>query len=43
MLHEVIKDTSTCRVSLYLYNTKEEVDVLLNALKEQDKILDTLV
>lgn len=43
MLHEVIKDTSTCRVSLYLYNTKEEIDVLLDALKNQDKILDTLV
>jgi selenocysteine lyase/cysteine desulfurase len=43
MLHEVIKDKSTCRISLYFYNTKEEIDVLLNALREQDKILDTLV
>ena len=43
MLHEVINDNSTCRVSLYFYNTKEEVDVLLEALRNQDKILDTLV
>ncbi len=43
MLHEVIKDKSTCRISLYFYNTKEEIDVLLNALREQDKILDTVV
>ena len=43
MLHEVINDNSTCRVSLYFYNTKEEIDVLLEALKHQDRILDTLV
>ena len=43
MLHEVINDNSTCRISLYFYNTKEEIDVLLEALRHQDKILDTLV
>ena len=43
MLHEVIGDTSTCRVSLNFYNTFEEIDVLCEALKNQDKILDTLV
>lgn len=43
MLEEVICATNTCRISLYLYNTKEEIDKLIEALKNQDKILDTLV
>lgn len=43
MLEEVICATNTCRISLYLYNTKEEIDKLVEALKNQDKILDTLV
>ena len=43
MLQEAICDTNTCRVSLYFYNTKEEIDVLVNALMDQDKILDTVV
>ncbi len=43
MLHEVITDKSTCRISLYLYNTKEEIDKLIEALENQDRILDTVV
>ena len=43
MLHEVIGDNATCRISLYFYNTFEEIDLLCDALKNQDKILDTLV
>jgi cysteine desulfurase/selenocysteine lyase len=43
MLQEVICTTNTCRVSLYFYNTKEEIDKLIEALKDQDKILDTVV
>ena len=43
MLHEVTGVKNTVRVSLYFYNTREEVDVLLEALRNQDKILDTLV
>ena len=43
MLQEVICTTNTCRVSLYFYNTKEEIDKLISALMNQDKILDTLV
>ncbi len=43
MLHEVIGDNTTCRISLYFYNTFEEIDLLCDALKNQDKILDTLV
>ncbi len=43
MLQEIINTTNTCRVSLYFYNTKEEIDVLINALMNQDKILDTVI
>ena len=43
MLHEVIGDKSTCRISLGLYNTKEEIDLLIEKLKDQDRILDTVV
>ena len=43
MLHEVIQDNSTCRISLSFYNTKEDIDKVVEALKNQDKILDTLV
>lgn len=43
MLQEVICVSNTCRVSLYLYNTKEEIDRLVEVLKDQDKILDTVV
>lgn len=43
MLQEVICVSNTCRVSLYLYNNKEEIDKLVNALMDQDKILDTVV
>ena len=43
MLQEAIGDTNTCRISLYFYNTKEEIDVLVNTLMDQDKILDTVV
>ena len=43
MLQELICTTNTCRISLYFYNTKEEIDILIEALKNQDKILDTLV
>ena len=43
MLQEVIDKTNTCRVSLYFYNTKEEIDKLIEVLLNQDKIFDTIV
>ena len=33
LLPEVLKSPGTCRASFYLYNTKEEVDQLIDALK----------
>lgn len=37
---KILKDEfhikNTCRISLYFYNTKEEIDVLINALKNPD-------
>lgn len=43
MLQEVINKTNTCRVSLYFYNTKEEIDKFIEVLLNQDKIFDTIV
>ena len=43
ILKEELCTSNTCRVSLYLYNTKNDVDVLIDALMKQDEILDTLV
>ncbi len=43
ILKDVIKSTNTCRISFYLYNTREEIDKLIEVLKDQDKILDTVV
>ena len=34
---------NTCRVSLYLYNTKEEVDVLIEALKRSEDIFKVVI
>lgn len=34
---------NTCRVSLYLYNTKEEVDELINALKKSEDIFKVVI
>ena len=42
MLQEIINTTNTCRVSLYFYNTKEEIDKLIEALSNQDRILDNI-
>ena len=36
LLPEVLKTPGTCRASFYLYNTKEEVDQLIDALKKCD-------
>lgn len=44
---KVLKDElnikNTCRVSLYLYNTKEEVDVLIEALKRSEDIFKVVI
>ncbi len=34
VLHEVIKTNDTCRLSLYLYNTKEEIDRFIEVIKD---------
>jgi len=38
ILKEEIKAKNTCRISLYFYNTKEEIDVLVNTLKNENII-----
>jgi cysteine desulfurase / selenocysteine lyase len=33
-LHNILKVSATARASVYFYNTKEEIDVFIAALKE---------
>lgn len=44
---KIVKDeinvSNTCRASFYLYNTKEEIDKLIDALKQQDKIFEIIL
>ena len=43
ILKDEIKEKNTVRVSFYFYNTKEEVDKLVELLKDKKKILDEMV
>ena len=43
ILYEVLNVTNTCRISLYFYNTKEEIDFFINVLKETKNIYDNIV
>lgn len=41
-LSEVLGVKNTCRVSLYFYNTKEDIDVLVNALNNDNILYESL-
>ena len=43
VLKDDLKIKNTCRISLYLYNTIEEVDVLINALKDSENIFKVVI
>lgn len=43
ILKDEIKVTNTCRVSIYLYNTKEDVDALVKALDNDDILGSSLI
>ncbi len=43
MVKDEIKVKNTCRISLYLYNTKSEIDKLIEVLKESKKIYDIIL
>ena len=43
ILKDEIKEKNTVRVSFYFYNTKEEIDKLVDLLKDKKKILDEMV
>lgn len=43
ILKEEIKATNTCRASLYIYNTKEEIDKLVYALENRENIFDIIL
>ena len=44
---KILKDEvgvkNTCRVSLYLYNTKEEIDRLVELLSDKNKIMEEMI
>lgn len=43
ILKDEIGITNTCRASFYIYNTKNEVMELVNALKHQDEVYDHII
>lgn len=43
VLKDELKETNTCRLSLYFYNSKEEIDKFLEVLKMQDKVYDKII
>ena len=40
LLQDELGISNTCRISLYLYNTKEEIDKLVKVLKNSKHIFD---
>ena len=42
-LKEELGIKNTCRISFYLYNTKDEVDKLIEVLEKNDKIFDVII
>ncbi len=43
ILKEQLGVKNTCRISLYLYNTKEEIDELIRVLKDAEHIFDIVL
>ena len=43
ILKDEIKISNTCRLSLYLYNTKEEIDKLVEVLKNRENIYNIIL
>jgi cysteine desulfurase/selenocysteine lyase len=43
ILKDEIGVTNTCRVSIYFYNTKEEIDLLVKALQEKDILKQSII
>ena len=43
LLNNVIGEKNTIRVSFYFYNTKEEIDTLVNLLKDKNKIINEMI
>ena len=43
ILKKEVGVTNTCRVSLYFYNTEEEVDALVDLLRDTDKIMKEML
>ena len=42
ILKDEIKASNTCRASFYIYNTKEEIDKLVDVLESRENIFDII-
>ena len=43
MLKDELGIKNTCRISLYFYNTKEEIDKLIEVLRNSRQIFDVVI
>lgn len=43
ILKDEIKTTNSCRISLYFYNTKVEIDKLIEVLEKQEEVYDKII
>lgn len=43
MVKDELEVKNTCRISLYLYNTKEEIDKLIKVLENSEKIFEEII
>jgi len=43
MVKDIIGISNTCRVSLYFYNTKEEVDKFIDVIKNHDDLMKVII
>ncbi len=43
MTKEILPVTNTCRISLYFYNNKEDIDKLVEVLQDKDEIINGMI
>lgn len=43
VLKDELGENNTCRLSLYFYNSKEEIDQFIDVLKKQDQVYDKII
>ncbi len=43
MVKDLIGISNTCRISLYFYNTKEEIDKFIDVIKNRDDLMKVII